>query len=66
MFKLLEAVKTEFESFAKVLSSAQQRADQLSDELDKLVGTRTRQMQRKLKDISVISLDEAKEIIDEE
>ncbi len=66
VFKLLEAVKSEFESFAKVLSSAQTRADQLSDELEKLVGTRTRQMQRKLKDISVISLDEAKQIIDEE
>ena len=66
VFKLLEAVKSEFESFAKVLSSAQQRADQLSDELDKLVGARTRQMQRKLKDISVISLEEAKEIIDSE
>ena len=66
VFKLLEAVKSEFESFAKVLSGAQQRADQLSDELEKLVGTRTRQMQRKLKDISVISLDEAKQIIDEE
>ena len=36
------------------------------DELEKLVGTRTRQMQRKLKDISVISLEEAKQIIDEE
>ena len=66
VFKLLEAVKSEFESFAKVLSSAQQRADQLSDELEKLVGTRTRQMQRKLKDISVISLEEAKQIIDSE
>ena len=66
VFKLLEAVKSEFESFAKVLGSAQQRADQLSDELEKLVGTRTRQMQRKLKDISVISLEEAKEIIDSE
>lgn len=66
VFKLLEAVKSEFESFAKVLSGAQQRADQLSDELEKLVGTRTRQMQRKLKDISVISLEEAKQIIDEE
>ena len=66
VFKLLEAVKSEFESFAKVLSSAQTRADQLSDELEKLVGTRTRQMQRKLKDISVISLEEAKQIIDEE
>ena len=66
VFKLLEAVKSEFESFAKVLSSAQHRADQLSDELEKLVGTRTRQMQRKLKDISVISLEEAKQIIDSE
>lgn len=66
VFKLLEAVKSEFESFAKVLSGAQQRADQLSDELEKLVGTRTRQMQRKLKDISVLPLEEAKRIIDEE
>ena len=66
VFKLLEAVKSEFESFAKVLTGAQQRADQLSDELEKLVGARTRQMQRKLKDISVIPLDEAKQIIDEE
>ena len=66
VFKLLEAVKSEFESFAKVLSSAQNRADQLSEELEKLVGTRTRQMQRKLKDIAVISLEEAKQIIDEE
>ncbi|MBE6673858.1 MAG: DNA recombination protein RmuC [Ruminococcaceae bacterium] len=66
VFKLLEAVKSEFESFAKVLTSAQTRADQLSDELERLVGTRTRQMQRKLKDISVISLEEAKQIIDEE
>lgn len=66
VFKLLEAVKSEFESFAKVLSGAQQRADQLSDELEKLVGTRTRQMQKKLKDISIIPLEEAKQIIDEE
>ena len=66
VFKLLEAVKAEFESFAKVLASAQNRADQLSEDLEKLVGTRTRQMQKKLKDVSVISLDEAKQIIDEE
>lgn len=66
VFKLLEAVKAEFESFAKVLASAQNRADQLSEDLEKLVGTRTRQMQKKLKDVSVISLNEAKQIIDEE
>ncbi len=66
VFKLLEAVKSEFETFAGVLSNAQNRATQLSEELEKLIGTRTRQMQRKLKNISVISLDEAKQIIDEE
>ena len=66
VFKLLEAVKSEFETFAGVLSSAQNRATQLSEELEKLIGTRTRQMQRKLKNISVISLDDAKRIIDDE
>ena len=66
VFKLLEAVKSEFETFAGVLSNAQNRATQLSEELEKLIGTRTRQMQRKLKNISVISLDEAKRIIDDE
>ncbi|MBQ8145510.1 MAG: DNA recombination protein RmuC [Clostridia bacterium] len=66
VFKLLEAVKAEFESFAGVLNSAQTRVDQLSGDLEKLVGTRTRQMQRKLKEITAISLDEAKQIIDSE
>ena len=66
VFKLLEAVKSEFETFAGVLSNAQNRASQLSEELEKLIGTRTRQMQRKLKNISTISLDEAKQILDEE
>ena len=66
VFKLLEAVKAEFESFTGVLASAQNRVDQLSGDLEKLVGTRTRQMQRKLKEITAISLDEAKQIIDEE
>jgi len=66
VFKLLEAVKAEFDSFAKTLTSAQQRADQLSDELEKLVGTRTRQMQKKLKDVSAVSMEEAKQIIDSE
>ena len=66
VFKLLEAVKAEFEQFGRVLSSAQTRADQLSDELEKLVGTRTRKIQRRLKGIATISLDEAKVIIDDD
>ena len=66
VFKLLEAVKAEFETFASALTNAQSRADQLSDDLEKLVGRRTRQMQKKLKDISIISIDDARNIIDTE
>ena len=66
VFKLLEAVKAEFETFTEVLSGAQKRVDMLSDDLEKLVGTRTRKIQKKLSDVSVIPLDDAKKIIDEE
>ena len=66
VFKLLEAVKAEFDTFAKTLVAAQKKADSLSDELENLVGTRTRQMQKKLKDVSVISLEQARQIIDED
>ncbi len=66
VFKLLGAVKTEFERFAEALSSAQKKVDQAGNELENLVGTRTRQMQRKLKEIGSLSPDEAKNIIDSE
>ncbi|MBO5286940.1 MAG: DNA recombination protein RmuC [Clostridia bacterium] len=64
VFKLLEAIKSEFETFAKALLSAQARVNQVSADLETLVGTRTRQMQRKLKDISTIPLNEAREILE--
>ncbi len=64
VFKLLGAVKTEFENFADALTKAQQKVDQAGNEIEKLVGTRTRQMQRKLKEIGSLSLEEAKSIID--
>lgn len=64
VFKLLEAIKSEFETFAKALLSAQSRVNQLSTDLETLVGTRTRQMQRKLKDISTIPISEAREILE--
>jgi len=66
VFKLLGAVKTEFENFASALSKAQDKVNQAGDEIEKLVGTRTRQMQRKLKEIGSLSADEAKSIIDSE
>ncbi len=52
VWKVLSAVRTEFTKFEGVLKSAQQRINQANDELDKLVGVRTRAIQRRLKDIS--------------
>ena len=66
VFKLLGAVKTEFEKFAEALSSTQKKLTQAEDELENLVGTRTRQMQKKLKEIGSLSPEEAKNIIDSE
>lgn len=52
VWDILSAVKTEFDNFGNVLTATQQRINQANDELDKLVGVRTRQIQRKLKSVS--------------
>lgn len=51
VWKILGSVKTEFDKFNDVLVATQQRLNQANTELDKLVGVRTRQIQRKLKDV---------------
>lgn len=51
VWKILGSVKTEFDKFNDVLVMTQQRLNQANTELDKLVGVRTRQIQRKLKDV---------------
>ena len=60
VWKVLGAVKTEFEKFGTVIQSAQQRLEQANSELDKLVGVRTRQIQRRLADVT--SLPEAEAV----
>ena len=52
VWKVLGEVKTEIEKFETVLDKAQQRMQQASQELDSLVGTRTRAINRKLRDVS--------------
>ena len=51
VWKVLGGVKKEFDTFAKVLESTQKKLDQANKDLDTLVGVRTRQIQRKLKDV---------------
>ncbi len=56
VWDVLGAVKTEFNKFGDVLANTQSKLDLAQKELDKLVGVRTRQIQKRLS--SVTSLDE--------
>lgn len=56
VWQLLGAVKTEFDKFGQGLSKMQQRLRQTDEELDNLIGVRSRAISRKLR--SVQSLDE--------
>lgn len=63
VWKVLSAVKSEFDTFAAVLSKAQDRINQANDELDKLVGVRTRQIQKKLGEVQALPTAEADNLI---
>lgn len=63
VWKVLGAVKTEFAKFETVLNAAQSKLNQASSEIDKLVGTRTRQINRKLESVEKLSYDQAYEYI---
>lgn len=54
VWETLSAVKTEFEKFEDVLKTAQTKLTQTSNELDKLIGTRTNAIRRKLKNITAM------------
>ena len=58
VWKILGAVKTEFSKFETVLNSTQNKLNQASSEIDKLVGTRTRQINRKLKNIDKLNFED--------
>ena len=51
VWRVLGSVKSEFDKFADVLDATQRDLDQANRNLDKLVGTRTRMIQRTLKDV---------------
>lgn len=57
VWEVLSSVKGEFDKFASVLENTQQRLEQANSELDKLVGVRTRQIQRKLEKLQTDKTD---------
>ena len=63
VWKVLGAVKTEFDKFASAIESAQRRLEQANDELDKLVGVRTRQIRRRLAGVTSLPDREASDLL---
>lgn len=64
VWEVLGAVKTEFGNFERVLAKAKERLDQTGNELDKLIGTRSNQIRRKLKAVSELPADEAQKLLE--
>ena len=64
VFKLLGAVKTEFGKFADALEKTQRKVNAAADELDSLVGTRTKMMNSKLKGIEALDDETSKLLIE--
>ncbi|MBQ4248617.1 MAG: DNA recombination protein RmuC [Clostridia bacterium] len=65
VWQVLGGVKTEFEKFEGVLESAQKKMRSANDEIDRLVGTRTRAIRRKLKDVEALPEGESEKLIGE-
>lgn len=57
VWKVLGAVKTEFSKFEDVLKATQKKLNQASTDLDKLVGTRTKQINKKLESVESLKED---------
>lgn len=65
VWKILEAAKKEFGNFETVLTNTRNRLRQADEELDKLIGTRTRAINRKLQTVSVLdSSEESKKLLE--
>ncbi len=63
VWDILAGTKQEFEKFENILSQTKKKMQNIQDDLDNLVGTRTRAINRKLRDVSYIDMDqEVKEI----
>jgi len=64
VWNVLGAVKTEFGKFEEVLKATQKKLNQASTDLDKLVGTRTKQINKKLMSVERLTEDASDKYID--
>lgn len=64
VWDVLGAVKNEFGKFEDVLVQAQKRINQANEDLDKLVGTRSRMIRSKLRKVTALADDEAAALLE--
>lgn len=64
VWKLLGAVRTEFDKFGDILLMTQTRLEQANKELDKLVGVRTRAIRRRLREVERLDESEAAALLE--
>lgn len=63
VWNILSSVKSEFDKFGDVLEATQTRLEQANKELDKLVGVRTRAIQKKLKDVENLNSETGENLL---
>lgn len=64
VWKVLGAVKSEFSKFGDLITKAQKKIFEAHSDLDHLVGTRTRVIQRKLKEVEELPEEEGKKLLE--
>jgi DNA recombination protein RmuC len=64
VWQILGAVKAEFGKFGVLIERTQKKLGEANSELDKLVGARTRAIQRKLKDVEEMPDTKSTELLD--
>ena len=62
VWEILGSVKSEFQTFSKALEDTQKHIKKVDEDLEKLVGVRTRQINRKLSAVETLEPDETKSI----
>ncbi|MDG1159843.1 MAG: DNA recombination protein RmuC [Flavobacteriales bacterium] len=62
----LSAVKTEFGKFGEVIEKAQKKLEGANKDLEDLVGVRSRQIERKLRGVELMSREDAEKLLGEE
>lgn len=65
VWEILGAVKTEFDKFSDILTGTQKKLNQINTDLDKLIGTRTNVIMRKLREVERLDEQTSKRLLDD-